>query len=84
MKTLTLFSVGLAQGNKLTQHARTMAAYSNEEVSIESVTDLSVMTRAGVQKLPAVAVDGKVVCEGRVPSVDELRAWVEEISERAA
>jgi hypothetical protein len=84
MKTLTLFSAGLAQGQKLAQHARTMAAYSNEEVSIETVTDLSAMTQAGVHKLPAVAVDGKVVCEGRVPTVDELRAWVNDTPEIAA
>lgn len=76
MKTLTLFSAGIAQGQKLAKHAQTMAAYSNEEVSIETVTDLSSMAHAGVNKLPAVAVDGKIVCEGRVPSVDELRAWV--------
>lgn len=77
MKTLTLFAAGLTQGKKLAENARSMAAYSNEEVSIETVTDMSAMAHAGVNQLPAVAVDGRVVCQGRVPSIEELRAWVD-------
>lgn len=77
MKTITLYSTGLAQGRKLSVHARSMAAYSNEELSIETVNDLPTMTRDGIRHLPAVAVDGVVVCEGRIPSVEELKSWVE-------
>ena len=76
MKTITLFAAGLAQGKKLADHASAMAAYSNEEVSIETVTDFTAMAQAGVQQLPAVAIDGKLVCQGRVPSVEEFSAWV--------
>ena len=76
MKTITLFSSGLSQGKRLAENARTMAAYSNEELSIETVTDFSLMSNAGVRHLPAVAVDGRLVCEGRVPSVEELGGWI--------
>jgi hypothetical protein len=76
MKTLTLFAAGIAQGKKLADNARSMAAYSNEEVSIETVTDFSTMAQAGVNQLPAVAVNGRVVCQGRVPTIEELSEWV--------
>lgn len=76
MKIITLYASGLTQGKRLAENARTMAAYSNEELSIETVTDISAMAGAGVRHLPAVAVDGRVVCEGRVPSVEELGGWI--------
>jgi hypothetical protein len=76
MKTLTLFAAGLTQGKKLAENALSMAAYSNEEVRIETITDFSAMAHAGVHQLPAVAIDGRVVCQGRIPSTDELRSWV--------
>ncbi len=77
MKTVTLFTAGMTQGKKLQENARSMAAYSNEEVSIEIVTDFSAMAQAGIHQLPAVAVDGLLVCQGRIPSIEELRTWVE-------
>lgn len=76
MKIITLFSSGLSQGKRLADNARTMAAYSNEELSIETVTDFAAMSQAGVRHLPAVAVDGRLVCEGRVPTVEELGEWI--------
>lgn len=77
MKFLTLYSTGLAQGRQLFANANAMAAYSNEELSIEMVNDLTTMARDGIRHLPAVAVDKIVVCEGRIPSVEELKSWVE-------
>jgi len=76
MKIITLFASGMSQGKRLAENARTIAAYSNEELSIETVTDFAAMTGAGVRHLPAVAVDGRLVCEGRVPSVEELGQWI--------
>ena len=76
MKTITLFSSGMSQGKRLADNARTMAAYSNEELSIETITDFEAMSTAGIRHLPAVAVDGRLVCEGRVPSVEEFGLWI--------
>lgn len=61
---------------KLHEVAETMAAYSVNDVVIEGVTDLEEMARSQITHLPSIAVDGQVVCAGRVPTCDELRAWV--------
>jgi small redox-active disulfide protein 2 len=42
------------------------------EYQIEEVTDLEYMIGLGVTAMPALAVDGKVKVEGRVPSVAEI------------
>lgn len=75
-KVVTLYAAGNVQLRKLTDVADAMAAYSANEVSVEAVTSLEEMAKHQIQHLPAVAVDGVVMCSGRMPEVDELRAWV--------
>lgn len=43
------------------------------EGEVEYVTDMARIAEAGVMTLPALVVDGKVACAGRVPSASEVR-----------
>jgi small redox-active disulfide protein 2 len=43
------------------------------EYQIERVTDLEHMVGLGVMATPALAVDGDLKVEGRVPSVEEIK-----------
>ena len=49
---------------------------SQDEVIPESVTDFREMLRLGVMATPAVLVDGRVMCSGRVPTREEVRDWL--------
>lgn len=44
--------------------------------TVERVFDLKEMMALGIMSTPAVAVDGKVVCTGRVPSKEEVMEWL--------
>jgi small redox-active disulfide protein 2 len=48
------------------------------EVEIEPVTDLMKITEYNVMSTPGVVIDGEVVSSGKVPSRDEVRAWIQE------
>lgn len=82
-KTVTLYAAGSTQMKKLREVAEAMSAYSANDVSIETISDLAEMAKAQITHLPAVAVDGVVVCTGRVPAAEELRRWVNPESEAA-
>lgn len=43
---------------------------------VEKVTDLKAMMAAGILSVPAVAIDGKMMCAGRVPAKDEVAGWI--------
>lgn len=45
---------------------------------VEKVTDLTRMAEAGVMATPALAINGRVKCSGRVPSETEIAAWIKE------
>ena len=42
-------------------------------VVVGRISDPGLMIARGVRKPPALMIDGRVVCRGRVPSADELR-----------
>lgn len=49
---------------------------SGLEVKVEKVTDTMQIARHGVFGTPAVIVDGKVKCVGKVPTKEEVKDWI--------
>ena len=50
-----------------------------DAVSLRRIEDPGLMIARGVRKPPALAIDGKVVCRGRVPDVAELRDYLDAV-----
>ena len=44
--------------------------------TVEKIADLKTIMALGVLSTPAIVVDGKVRCTGRVPGTDELLEWL--------
>lgn len=47
------------------------------EASVEKVSDLKQIMSYGVFSTPALVIDGKVVFQGQLPSVDDIIKWLE-------
>jgi small redox-active disulfide protein 2 len=47
------------------------------DAQVEHITSFVEIWKYGVMATPAVVIDDKVVCQGRVPSVKEIRSWFE-------
>ncbi|MBN2585906.1 MAG: TM0996/MTH895 family glutaredoxin-like protein [Candidatus Fermentibacteraceae bacterium] len=48
------------------------------DVQLEKVETLSAISDMGVMMTPALAIDGNVCVAGRVPSVDEIKKFIQE------
>ena len=48
------------------------------KASVVQVKDPRQMAMKGVMLTPAVLIDGKKLCEGRIPSSQEVTKWIEE------
>lgn len=57
---------------------RTVAVLSELKIEarVEKVTDIKQIAAAGVMATPALAIDGKVVCSGRIPRPEEIKVWI--------
>jgi small redox-active disulfide protein 2 len=49
---------------------------SGRDISMIKVTDFQEIAQLGVFTTPAVIVNGKVKCIGRVPKKEELQSWL--------
>lgn len=56
---------------------REVVAESGTDAQIEKVTDIMKIAGYGVLGTPAVVIDGEVKCVGKVPSAEEIKAWLE-------
>ncbi|MCL7415672.1 MAG: thioredoxin family protein [ANME-2 cluster archaeon] len=54
----------------------TVQAVLGTEFTVIPVTDVESIMTYGVAVTPAVIVDGKVMCEGRVPEYIEMGEWI--------
>ena len=50
----------------------------SDEAQVVEIKDIKQISARGVVMTPAVVIDGVKVCEGRIPSPQEVRKWIEE------
>lgn len=62
-----------AEAEKLVREA---VAEAGIEAQVVKVSDFQEMAALGVFATPAIVVDGAVKCSGKVPSKQELLAWL--------
>lgn len=73
---LTIFGSGCAKCNLLTQHAEDAARELGAAYELQKVTDMNEIINAGIMRTPALAVDDRIVVEGKVPSAIELKQYL--------
>ena len=49
-----------------------------DEAMVVEIKDIKQISARGVIMTPAVLIDGVKVCEGRIPSPEEARKWIED------
>ena len=70
---LTIYGSGCAKCQKLTANAEAAAQALGLDYEVEKGTDVNGIIDAGVMHTPALAVNGEVVVEGKIPGPDEIK-----------
>ena len=50
---------------------------SRSDATLEKISGLMEIATSGILSVPAVTIDGKIMCQGRVPSRAEVLGWLE-------
>lgn len=72
MKKIQILGTGCAKCQKLADNARLAAEALGLDYEMEKVSDLNQIMTFGVMTTPGLAVDGKVLSVGKVPSPAEI------------
>lgn len=73
---IEVFGSGCRKCHETEQAVRTTLTELGLEAEVVKVTDIGEIVSRGIMTTPAVVIDGKKVCEGRVPTADMVKSWL--------
>ncbi|MEW6052096.1 MAG: thioredoxin family protein [Candidatus Zixiibacteriota bacterium] len=73
MKLIQILGTGCPKCKKLEENTRLAVQQIGLECEVLKVTDINTIMHMGVMMTPALAIDGKVILSGKVPSIEELK-----------
>ncbi len=73
MKQILILGTGFPKCTKLAENVGEAVRALGLECDIQKIKDIRQIVALGVMMTPGLAIDGKVVSTGRVPSVEELK-----------
>ena len=68
-----IYGSGCSKCETLTANMESAAQALGITYEVEKVTDINAIIDAGVMRTPALAVDGKVIVEGKVVGADKIQ-----------
>lgn len=76
MRLIEVFGPGCANCQRVEANARQAVARTGIEAEILHVVDYAEIMSRGVLSTPGLAIDGRVVSMGRVPSTADIEGWL--------
>jgi len=49
----------------------------NKQAEVIMVTDISVMIDKGIMQTPALIIDGNIVMQGKIPTVEQVKQFIQ-------
>ena len=75
---IQVFGTGCARFDKLVENVNEAVRITDINCTIEIVRDIIEILNSGVPATPALFIDGKMVCFGRLMSVEEISTALEQ------
>jgi len=67
---------GCANCTKTENIVKEALATAGIDAQVYKITDFAEMAKLGVLSTPAIVIDGKIKCVGKVPSKSEVMEWI--------
>lgn len=74
---IKVLGTGCPKCKQLEANVKKALEETGKTAEIEKVTDVNKIIEAGVMATPALAIDGKIVCSGRIPTTEEIKKWLQ-------
>lgn len=74
---ITVFGKGCSRCESTIRRIESEAAALGVPVTIHKITDEVTMIQKGIMTTPAVTLNGKLVHSGGIPSIDDVRSWLQ-------
>ena len=75
---IKVLGVGCARCHETERRVMNALAQTGIAADVCKVTDMKEIMTYGVMGMPAVVINGKVKCYGKIPTVEEVKQWLQE------
>ena len=75
---IKILGIGCAKCNKLEELTKKAITELNVDADIEKVKNLDKIMDYGVMLTPGLVIDEQVKVAGKIPSIDQIKAWIQE------
>ncbi|UCD55501.1 MAG: TM0996/MTH895 family glutaredoxin-like protein [Candidatus Omnitrophota bacterium] len=76
---IEVFGPGCYRCQQVEKTVRDALSELNISADIEKVKDMGKIVEAGIMLTPGLRIEGKVVCSGRIPKIEEVKKWIEKV-----
>ena len=76
MLDITVYGPGCAKCKETEKRVRHVVQKTGIPAYVRKADDFAEMAKAGVLMTPAVSVNGKIKLAGRIPTEEEIAAWL--------
>lgn len=73
---IEVFGSGCCKCTELYDIVNDVISRAGIGAEIIKVSDLKEIVSRGIMRTPALAINGKVVCAGRIPKPEEVKGWI--------
>ena len=73
---IEILGMGCATCNKLEDMVRIAVIETGVDANVDHITDIKKIMAYGVMTTPALAIDGKVVAAGKLPTLAEIKKMI--------
>lgn len=73
---IEIFGPGCPKCNNTKENVKKALAELKKDAEMVKVTDINTMIERGIIHTPALAIDGKILTQGKVPTVEEIKKFI--------
>jgi len=73
---IKILGTGCPKCKKLEENARKALEETKIKAEIIKVTDINKIVDYGIMSTPAIVIDDKLKCSGRIPDIEEIKEWL--------
>lgn len=81
---IKVFGPGCAKCTETENLVKEVAAAKGGNITVHKVSDLKEMMAAGIMSTPAVVINGVVKSTGKIPTREDIAAWIDGVAETSS
>jgi len=75
---IIILGPGCPRCHEVEKRTKTALAELGIAADVEKVSDIKRIMDFDILSTPGLVIDGKVVCSGKIPRLEEIKAWIQE------